>query len=88
MGEDDVLVEHRSFRFGPEEQLVIDALHGQGQTYAKAAASQLMRNRLDSSASRLVVGGLDFMKYALRQRGLDLPSESCYPRLPVPPAVS
>jgi hypothetical protein len=79
MRADDVLVEHRSFRFGPEEQLVIGALHGQGQTYATAAASQLMRNRLDSSASRLVVGGLDFIKYALRQRGLQLPAESCYP---------
>lgn len=79
MREDEVLVEHRSFRFGPEEHLVINALHGQGRTYLQAASSQLMRNRFDSSASRLVVGGLDFMKYALRQRGLQLPSESCYP---------
>lgn len=79
MDEKAVLVEHRSYRFGPEEKLVINALASRDEIHWTAAASQLMRNRVDSSASRLIVGGLDFMKYALRQRGLQLPSETCYP---------
>ena len=76
----DVVLEHYSgFKLCAESQMVADALKMQGRSYMTAALSQLQRDRVMTDSAPLVVGTLDFIKAALRQRGLTLPQENCYP---------
>lgn len=85
MREDDVLIEHRSFRFGPEEQLVIEALHGQGESYSRAAASQLMRNRFERQPAGCRRARFHEVRASTARP--DTSVRNLLPRLPGPPAV-
>lgn len=76
----EAVLEHRSgYRLCYESQVVADALKSQGRSYSVAALSQLQRNRVMTDGAALVVGSLDFIKAALRQRNQAMPEESCYP---------
>jgi hypothetical protein len=75
------IIEHKSgYRLGAEEKLVIGALKEAGEPYHIAALSQIYRDRVDTRAADLVVGSMDFIKAALRQRGITFPVIDSYPR--------
>lgn len=74
------LIEHKSgYRLEREETIVVEALRAQGKPFQIAALSQVRRGRVDTTQASLVVGGLDFMTAALKQRGIDLPAIESYP---------
>jgi hypothetical protein len=74
-----VLEHHSGFKLCRESQVVANALKRQGRAYTTAALSQLQRDRIMTDTACLVVGSLDFIKAALRQRKLTMPAENCYP---------
>jgi len=74
------VIEHKSgFKLCQESQMAVDALKSQGKPFVLAALSQLQRDRVMTDTAPLVVGTLDFVKAALRQRKLPMPEENCYP---------
>lgn len=75
-----ILLEHRSgYRLGHEESLVAAELRNQGRAFEMAALSQLQRGKVDTSHASLVVGSVDFVKGALRRRGIELQPVDSYP---------
>ncbi|MGE8063880.1 ATP-grasp domain-containing protein [Pseudomonas sp. NPDC089569] len=75
-----VILEHKSgYRLGAEEKLVIEALAAAGTTFQIAALSQIYRGRVDTRHADLVVGGMGFIKAALRQRDITMPVIDSYP---------
>lgn len=74
------LIEHKSgYRLDREESLVAAALKDKGQAFEIAALSQVQRGRVDATKASLVVGSLDFMSAALKQRDIVLPVIDSYP---------
>lgn len=75
-----VVIEHKSgYKLCRESALVADSLKSLGQSYQIAALSQLQRDRVMTTEESLVVGSIDFIKAALRQRQMALPEVSSYP---------
>jgi hypothetical protein len=75
-----VILEHKSgYRLGVEEKLVIRTLEAAGASYQIAALSQIYRDRVDTRRAGLVVGSMDFIRPALRQRGIAMPVIESYP---------
>jgi hypothetical protein len=75
-----VILEHKSgYRLGVEEKLVVGALEAAGASFQIAALSQIYRDRVDTRRAALVVGSMDFIRAALRQRGIVMPAIESYP---------
>lgn len=74
------LIEHKSgYRLEREEAIVVEALRARGKQFQIAALSHVRRGQVDTTQASLVVGGLDFMAAALKQRDIDLPAIESYP---------
>jgi len=79
------ILEHKSgYKLCPESALVADTLKTLGQPFEIAALSQLQRDRVMTMDASLVVGSIDFIKAALRQRQIALPEVSSYPQVLLP----
>ncbi|MHC5194858.1 ATP-grasp domain-containing protein [Pseudomonas frederiksbergensis] len=76
----EIILEHKSgYRLATEEKLVIDELEAASASYQIAALSQIYRDRVDTRRAGLVVGSMDFIRAALRQRGIVMPTLDSYP---------
>lgn len=74
------LIEHKSgYRLEREEATVAETLRANDQKFQIAALSQVRRGKVDATQASLVVGGLDFMAAALKQRDIELPVIESYP---------
>lgn len=73
-----VVIEKNSTRES-EELLVREAATKRNWTISDVPLKALRRGHFDTTVADLVIGTVPFVAAALRQRGLDLPQDDCYP---------
>lgn len=66
-------------KLAPEQQLVLEHAQRNGIPVAYASAKQLLSKRVLLHTGQVPVGGISFVRAALQQFGLSVPTPDCYP---------